>query len=169
MTQTRKFSQFFKNTGGEVLFLPWSHVGHVLRPILVLWLVKIWQVSSSGKFMQHLESCLLWQLNVTKNCIAWLAWLSRSFARVHSLLPEPSRRLAPVIKCNAFLFFQSYIVRDISLTEIYRWLVTFGSVRWDISLVQKFEVGSNNCNHVNINSISLHTEWFNATIFTTYQ
>ena len=41
------------------------------------------------------------------------------------LLPGPSRRQAPVIKCNAFLCFQSYIVRDISLTEIYRWLVTF--------------------------------------------
>ena len=41
------------------------------------------------------------------------------------LLPGPSRRLAPVIKCNAFLCFQSYIVRDISLTEVYRWLVTF--------------------------------------------
>ena len=26
-----------------------------------------------------------WILVVTKNCIAWLAWLSRSFARVHSL------------------------------------------------------------------------------------
>ena len=58
---------------------------------------------------------------------------------VHSValrsLPGPSRRLAPVIKCNAFLSFQSYIVRDISLTEIYRWLVTFGSVRRDLSLV----------------------------------
>ena len=42
-----------------------------------------------------------------------------------ALLPGPSRRQAPVIKCNAFLCFQSYIVRDISLTEIYRWLVTF--------------------------------------------
>ena len=41
------------------------------------------------------------------------------------LLRRPSRRQAPVIKCNAFLCFQSYIVRDISLTEIYRWLVTF--------------------------------------------
>ena len=44
-------------------------------------------------------------------------------------LPGPSQRLAPVIKCNAFLSFQSYIVRDISLTEIYHWLVTFESVR----------------------------------------
>ena len=37
-------------------------------------------------------------------------------------LPGPSRRLAPVLKCRRFLsFFQRYIVRDISLTEIYRW------------------------------------------------
>ena len=49
--------------------------------------------------------------------------------KVFNCLPGPSQRLAPVIKCNAFLSFQSYIVRDISLTEIYRWLVTFGSVR----------------------------------------
>ena len=33
------------------------------------------------------------------------------------LLPGPSRRLAPVIKCSPFLsFFQRYIVRDVSLT-----------------------------------------------------
>ena len=37
----------------------WSRVGHALRPIFTLWLVKIWQVSSRGKFMQHLETCLL--------------------------------------------------------------------------------------------------------------
>ena len=60
LPRTRKFSQLFKNTGGEDLFLPWSRVGHALRPIFMLWLVKIWQVSSCGKFMQHLESCLLW-------------------------------------------------------------------------------------------------------------
>ena len=67
--RTRKFSQFFKNTGGEDLFLPWSRVGHALRPIFMLWLVKIWQVSSCGKFMQHLESCLLWQLKLTEFCV----------------------------------------------------------------------------------------------------
>ena len=32
----------------------------------MLWLVKIWQVSSCGKFMQHLKSCLLWQLKLTE-------------------------------------------------------------------------------------------------------
>ena len=50
----RKFSQFFKSTGGEDLILPWSRVGHALRPNFILWLVKIWQVSSCGKFMHYL-------------------------------------------------------------------------------------------------------------------
>ena len=30
---------------------------------------QIWQVSSCGKFMQHLESCLLWQLKLTEFCV----------------------------------------------------------------------------------------------------
>ena len=59
LPRTRKFSQLFKNTGGEDLFLPWSRVGHALRPIFMLWLAKIWQVSSCEKFMQRLETCLL--------------------------------------------------------------------------------------------------------------
>ena len=67
--RTRKFSQLFKNTGAEDLFLRWSRVGHALRLIFVLWLVKIWQMSSCGNFMQHLESCLLWQLNLTEFCV----------------------------------------------------------------------------------------------------
>ena len=37
-----------------------ERVGHALRPIFMLWLVKIWQVSSCGIFRRHLESCLLW-------------------------------------------------------------------------------------------------------------
>ena len=69
LPRTRKFSQLFKNTGGEDLFLPWSRVGHALRPIFMLWLVKIWQVSSCGKFMQHLESCLLWQVKLPQFCV----------------------------------------------------------------------------------------------------
>ena len=42
---------------------------HALRPFFMFWLVKIWQVSSCGKFMQYLESCLLWQLRLTKFCV----------------------------------------------------------------------------------------------------
>ena len=62
-------ARFFKNAGGEDLFLPWSRGGHAQRPIFTLWLVKIWQVSSCRKFMQHLESCLLWQLKLTEFCV----------------------------------------------------------------------------------------------------
>ena len=69
LPRTRKFNQLFKNTGGEDLFLPWSRVGHALRPICMLWLVKIWQVSSCGKLMQRLETCLLWQLKLTEFCV----------------------------------------------------------------------------------------------------
>ena len=50
-------------------FSPCSRVGHALRPIFMLWLVKIWQVSSCGKFRQHLESCLLWPLKLTEFCV----------------------------------------------------------------------------------------------------
>ena len=42
---------------------------HALRAIFMLWLLKIWQVSSCGKFMLHLESCLLWQLKLTEFCV----------------------------------------------------------------------------------------------------
>ena len=51
------------------LCLPWSRVGHALRPIFMLWLVKIWQVSSCRKCMQHLEACFLWQLKLTEFCV----------------------------------------------------------------------------------------------------
>ena len=42
---TRNSASFFNNTGGEDLFLPWSRVGHALRPTFMRWLLKIWQVS----------------------------------------------------------------------------------------------------------------------------
>ena len=67
--RTRKFSQLFKNAGGQDLFLPWSPVGHALGPIFMLWLVKIWQVSSRRKFMRYLETCLLRQLKLTEFCV----------------------------------------------------------------------------------------------------
>ena len=33
--------------------------GFFYKNSVMLWLVKIWQVSSCGKFLQHLETCLL--------------------------------------------------------------------------------------------------------------
>ena len=84
--QTQKFSQFFLSTG-EDLFLLWSRVGYAPRPIFMLWLVKIWQVSSCVKFMQYLESCLLWQLIVHQLRAENLdLWLSRGEQSKHVTL-----------------------------------------------------------------------------------
>ena len=46
-----------------------ERVGHALRTIFMLWSVKIWQVSLCGKFMKHLETCLLSQLKLTEFCV----------------------------------------------------------------------------------------------------
>ena len=70
-SRRRKFSQSFKNTSREDRGFHFSHHSHALMtlydsPIFMLWLVKIWQVSSCRKFRQHLENCLLWQLKLTE-------------------------------------------------------------------------------------------------------
>ena len=66
----RKFSQFFlKVQAGKTL----SYHGHALVTLYVQFLYsdwsKFWQVSLCGKIMQHLESCLLWQLKLTEFCV----------------------------------------------------------------------------------------------------
>ena len=63
--RTRKFSQLLR--AGKTVAFDFPHHGHAVRPIFVLWLVKISQVSSCGKFRQHLETCLLWQLKLTES------------------------------------------------------------------------------------------------------
>ena len=57
--QTRKFNQLFKSKSREdrcfSLPSPYSRVGHPLRPIFMLWLVKIWQVGSCGNLYNILK------------------------------------------------------------------------------------------------------------------
>ena len=65
--RTRKFRQL--SQAGKTVSFEFSHHGHALLPIFMFWLVKIWQMSSCGKFMQHLETCLLWQLKLTEFCV----------------------------------------------------------------------------------------------------
>ena len=57
----RENSASFYRRGGSCfwLFSPWSLIGHALRPIFMLWLLKIWQVSSRRKFLHYLETCLV--------------------------------------------------------------------------------------------------------------
>ena len=57
--RTRKLSQFLQIGKAVTFDSPWLRVGHALRAIFMLWMVKIRLASSGGKFMQHLETCLL--------------------------------------------------------------------------------------------------------------
>ena len=92
-SRTRKFSQSFKNTSREDR--GFSRHSHALitvydRPICMLWLVKIWQLSSCRIwFIQHLQPCLLsvWQLKLwyfllsfSTGCLKW------NTAAINSLL-----------------------------------------------------------------------------------
>ena len=53
-------ASFYRREGSWFwLFSPWSLMGHPLRPIFMLWLLKIWQVGSRGKFMHFLGTCLV--------------------------------------------------------------------------------------------------------------
>ena len=73
----RKFSQVLQ-VGKAVNFdSPWSRVGHVLcpRPLFMFWLVKSWLVSSCGKFMQHLQTCL-WITEVDRGLCHLVMFLS---------------------------------------------------------------------------------------------
>ena len=65
--RTWKFSQLLQ--AGKTFPFDFAHHGHTVRPIFMPWLVKIWQVSSCGKFTQQLETCFLWHLKLTEFCV----------------------------------------------------------------------------------------------------
>ena len=63
-------ASFFKGTGGEDLFLPLSRVCHALRPIFMLWLVIIWQVSDRVlcQLVMFLTVFFLWMYKMQYSC-----------------------------------------------------------------------------------------------------
>ena len=116
-------------------FSQWSRVGHALRPIFMLWLVKIWQVSSCWKFMQHLKSCLFWQLKLT-GCTEW------NSAAIRSLLLSTASLfigflVEKYVTCQSrksdfgwhrFRFHLAWCVRGLqSLKRYWLYLITFRS------------------------------------------
>ena len=105
------------------LFSPWSLIGHVFRPIFMLWLLKIWQVSSRGKFMHYLEtylviaeadsfvssySCTEWKTAAIKILLLFMAGLFIGFL-VEKCAAFPSHRnmirflMASFSKMNLYL------------------------------------------------------------------
>ena len=93
-------ASFYTREGGCFwLFSPWSVIGHALRPIFMLWLLKIWQVGSRGKFMHFLETCLViasysctkWETSAIKILLLFMAGLFIGFL-VEKCSAFPSHR-----------------------------------------------------------------------------
>ena len=97
----RKFSHL--SQAGKTVAVDFAHHGHALLTIFMLWLVKIWQVSSCGRFMQHLESCLLQD-----------SWSWQSFVSTYD-----------VFNCLFSLDAQNEIQLAIAGVFFYSWLVGF--------------------------------------------
>ena len=139
------------------LWSPWSCVGHALPSGFMLWLVKIWQVSSCGKFMQHLESCLLWQSFVSTcdvfNCLfpldvqneiqllsgvfcySWLVCLLGFWLRNTSLVKVGN----PISDGILFVFHLAWCVRGLqSLKGYWPYLIPFRAASRMVSLSNYF-------------------------------
>ena len=100
-------ASFYRREGSCFwLFSPWSLMGHPLRPIFMLWLLKIWQVSSRGKCMHYLQtflliadadsfawsySCAKWKAAAIKILLLFMAGLFIGFL-VEKCTPFPSHR-----------------------------------------------------------------------------
>ena len=64
LPRTRKFSELFKNTGGENLFLPCSRVGHALRPIFMSDWLKFEQRNTKISKKRNGVVTLPWRLRL---------------------------------------------------------------------------------------------------------
>ena len=110
--RTRKFNRL-QHEGRATAF----EFSHALRPIFMLWLVKIWQVSSCGKFLQHLETCLL--------------------------IAEADRVLCHLVMFLTVFFYWKYKMKDSCYevsSVIHGWFV-YCAFGWEIhSLLNSFEI-----------------------------
>ena len=107
-------ASFLKNAGEEDLSLQWSRVAHALCLMFILWLVKIWQVSSCGKFMQHYK------------VVFFDSWSWQRF----------------VLTCDVFnCLFPLDVPNEIQLllrVFCYSWLVCLPGFGWEMRRLSKF-------------------------------
>ena len=112
--RTRKFSQLLQ--AGKTVAFDFSHHGHSLRPIFMLWLVKIWQVSSCRILCSFLK------------LVYFDSWSWQSF----------------VSTCDAFnCLFLLDVQNEIQLLSrvfCYSWLVCLLGFGWEIRCLSKSEI-----------------------------
>ena len=112
---------------------PWSRVGHALRPMLMLWLFKIWQVSSCGKFMQHLEFCLLWQPKLTFMASLFIRFLVEKYVACQSRKSDFGWHRFRFSPC-----LDAYVRRLQSLKRYWPYLIPFRAASRMVSLSNYF-------------------------------
>ena len=81
----------------------------------MLWLVKIWQVGSCKKFMQHLESCLLWRLKLTEFCVNLWFFLTVFF---YWMYKNEIQLLSRVFCYSRLVWLWGFWLRDASLVKV---------------------------------------------------
>ena len=139
--RTRKFSQLFKNTGGEDLSYV-SYHGHALRPIFMLWLVRIWKLGSrsilklvyfdSWSWQSFVSTCDVFnclfpldvqiQLKKRTFCYSWLVCLLGFWLRNASLVKVGN----PISDGIVFVFHLAWCVRGFkSLKQLWPSLIAF--------------------------------------------
>ena len=113
--RTRKFSQLFPaGMSCFLLFSPWSRVGHALRWVFMLWLVKIWQVSSCGNL------CSILNL-VCFGSWSWQSFVSTCdvFNRLFPLDVQNEIQLLSGVSCYSWLVcLLDFWLRNTSLVKV---------------------------------------------------
>ena len=149
LTSDAKIQPAITGREGSCFWLcsPWSRVGHALRPIFMLWLVKIWQVSSCILNLVYFDSWS-WQSFVSTcdvfNCLflldvqneiqllsrvffhSWLVCLLGFWLRITSLVKVGN----PISEGILYVFHLSWCVRGLkSLKRFWPYLIASRSSR----------------------------------------
>ena len=104
--RTRKFSQSFKITGMGDLFLPW------LRSSSHFYALIGRNLTGEFMFIQHLETCLLWQLNYR----SWQSFVSTCDAPLD--VPNELQLLSRVFCYSWLVCFLGFWLRNASLDKV---------------------------------------------------
>ena len=136
-------ASFYKNTSRKDLLLQWSRIGQALRPIYMLWLVKIWKkkyavswnlfplTAEAGSVWCDFFNCLF-PLDVQNekqplsrvHCYSWLVCLMGFWLRNASLVEVGN----PISDGIVFVFHLAWCVRGLqSLKRYWPYLIPFRS------------------------------------------
>ena len=99
-----------------------SYLGHAVR---LIFMAKIWQVSSCGKFMQHLGTCLLWQLKLTEFCVNLWCFFNVFFHWMYKMKYSCYQETSVIHGAWFVYWIFGWEIRRLSKSEIRFWMASF--------------------------------------------